>query len=127
MIHMSLCWDLLRMERSHPNLGGTPCAAQATWADGGGITGSWKKYMAESRAGFMKQLAKGDTADVFDWCMQVAAEDDALSTHSVRAPPVALACLRRVDGKRAACIERAHVAWTVVRGRLGPRGSAPNS
>jgi hypothetical protein len=59
--------------------------AQATWADGGGITGSWKGYMAAARAAFMQQLTAGADADVFEWCMQVAAEDDALSTHSVRA------------------------------------------
>lgn len=69
---------------------------QATWADGGGITGSWKGYMAAARAAFMQQLAAGDDADVFEWCMQVAAEDDALSTHSVVELPVPMYA-KRVD------------------------------
>lgn len=71
---------------------------QANWADGGGFTGAWRVHYAEHREAFLHQLelSKEGKADVLDWAMQIAAEDDALATHSVVQLPVK-AYLKRVD------------------------------
>lgn len=71
---------------------------QAQWADGGGFTGAWREHYAEHRAEFLRQveLSKDGQADVLEWALQIAAEDDALATHSVVQLPVKM-YVKRVD------------------------------
>jgi len=70
---------------------GTVDIQQAAWADGGGFTGVWKGYMQSARDKFVvfrDQTVAGEAVDPFMWCLELAAEDDALSTHSVVELPV---------------------------------------
>lgn len=68
------------------------------WADGGGITGSWKDHAAAARSGFLAGVERANDGDVdiAMWAMQVAAEDDAIATHSVVELPVK-PYLKRID------------------------------
>eukprot|EP00240_Pyramimonas_obovata_P002184 CAMPEP_0118935856 /NCGR_PEP_ID=MMETSP1169-20130426/15868_1 /TAXON_ID=36882 /ORGANISM="Pyramimonas obovata, Strain CCMP722" /LENGTH=442 /DNA_ID=CAMNT_0006878931 /DNA_START=22 /DNA_END=1350 /DNA_ORIENTATION=+ len=65
---------------------------QAAWADGGGFSGAWKAYMQKARDDFLAfrdQAGRGEIVDPMMWCLAIAAEDDANSTHSVVELPVA--------------------------------------
>jgi hypothetical protein len=53
--------------------------------------GVWKGYMQSARDKFVvfrDQTVAGEAVDPFMWCLELAAEDDALSTHSVVELPV---------------------------------------